>query len=57
VDSILAELHPGSCEYEGDFFDCGTVATVTELESERHYCLRHFLAINLNAELMKLETR
>ena len=54
LDSILAESHPGTCEYENDFFECGAVATVTEVESERHYC--HFLTMNLNAKLMKLET-
>ncbi|HTS59194.1 MAG TPA: hypothetical protein VMH03_16740 [Terriglobales bacterium] len=53
-DSIPAESHLGICEYEDDFFGCGAVATVTELESERDYCLRHFLAINLNAQSIKL---
>ena len=56
VNSFLAESQPETCEYEDDFFDCGAVATVTEVESERHFCLRHFRSINLNAELMKLET-
>ena len=55
VDSILAEAYLGTCAYEEDFFACGAVATVTELESERHYCLRHFLTINLNAKLMTPE--
>jgi hypothetical protein len=54
ADSILAEAHLGTCEYEDDFFGCGAVATVTEVESERHYCLRHFRGINLNGELMNL---
>ena len=55
VGSILAESRPETCEYEDDFFGCGAVATVTEVESERHYCLRHFLTINLNAKLMTPE--
>jgi hypothetical protein len=57
LNSIPAESHPGTCENEDHFFDCGAPATVTEVESERHYCLHHFLAITPNTELMKLETR
>jgi|SRR4051794_10203446 hypothetical protein len=56
LDSILAESPTGTWEFEDDFFDCGAVATVTEVESERHYWLRHFRAINLNAKLMKVRT-
>jgi hypothetical protein len=56
VDSMLAVSHLATCEYEDDFFGCGAVATVTEVESERDYCLRHFRSINLNAEFMKLGT-
>jgi hypothetical protein len=57
LHSILAESHLRTCEYEDDFFGCGAVATVTEVESERDYCLRHFRAINLNAESVKLDCR
>ena len=55
VNSIIAERQFGTCEYEGDFLGCGAVATMTEIESERdYYCLRHFLAISLNAQSIKL---
>jgi hypothetical protein len=57
VDSILAESHLGTCEYEDDFYGCGALATVTEVESERDYCLRHFRAINLNDDSVKLGCR
>lgn len=56
VDSILAEAHLSTCEYEDDLYGCGAVATVTEVDSERDYCLRHFRSINLNAEFMRLRT-
>ena len=53
VDSVLAKSHLGTCEYEDDFVGCGAVATVTELDSQREYCLRHFLVTNGNAESIK----
>jgi hypothetical protein len=56
VDSILAESHLRTCEYEDDYFRCGAIATVTEVESERDYCLRHFGEINLNGDLMSLKS-
>jgi hypothetical protein len=57
VDSFLAESHLGGCEYEDECYGCGVAATVTEVESERDYCLRHFRAINLNGDSMKLTCR
>ncbi|HZQ20706.1 MAG TPA: hypothetical protein VFA90_18595 [Terriglobales bacterium] len=47
VDSILAEAHLMPCEYEDERnpFGCGLVAIVTDLESQRDYCLQHFRSI------------
>jgi hypothetical protein len=46
MDSIVAASHLGRCEYEDYFFGCGAQAVVTDLESERNFCLKHFWAIN-----------
>jgi len=48
----LAELH--CCEFE-DEFGCGAVATVSDLESEREYCPRHFRNVSMKAALRELE--
>lgn len=57
LDSTLTESQLGTCEYQDNVLGCDAVATVTELESQRQYCLRHFSAINLNGNLMNLPCR
>lgn len=40
---ILPKLH--CCEFE-DEFGCGELGVVTDLESERQYCRKHFQAVS-----------
>lgn len=42
------------CEFD-DEFGCGELGVVTEIESEREYCVKHFRSINLNAALVQIE--
>lgn len=50
VDSILAEARLTTCQFEEERnpCGCGAPATVTDLDSERDYCLNHFRVINLH---------
>jgi hypothetical protein len=50
VDDVLAKsvgLHT-TCDYEAPDhpFGCGQTATVTDLRSERGYCVRHFREVS-----------
>ena len=46
VSRILAESNLHCCEFD-DEFGCGAIATVTDLESEREYCPKHFRCVSL----------
>jgi hypothetical protein len=53
IDRILApKLH--CCEFE-DEFGCGELGVVTEIESEREYCPRHFRQVSLWRAVEALE--
>lgn len=42
--SLELENQPSPCEY--DHYLCGAEVTVTDLESERQYCGKHFREVN-----------
>lgn len=44
VDRVMAAHSLGSCQFEDDRYEfpCGKPATVSDLDSERDLCARHF---------------
>jgi len=45
IERVLSEAELDCCEFE-DEVGCGAVATVSDLESEREYCPRHFRVVS-----------
>ncbi|MCU1338819.1 MAG: hypothetical protein JWO19_4400 [Bryobacterales bacterium] len=46
IDRMLGAPTLHCCEFE-DEFGCGALGTITDLESEREYCAKHFRNVSL----------
>lgn len=47
IDALLAAPRPQTCEFEDEDFGCGHVAVVTDIDSERELCGKHFRQVSL----------
>jgi hypothetical protein len=58
VDRIMSEHHLGTCSFEHpEYGMCGAPATVTDRDSERDVCLKHYYSAQLDRATSALESQ